>query len=1599
MAQARQDEIDDIIAGRAPDAQAAPGDEIDSIISGGTKATRATPSPSPSMFGEERLGPVIGALSWAERKMNKPIEVAQEFYGHKLDAAARAGAERLQPSPEFAAKFPKLSQSLAAQGALATGVPAEAAKIALDVVIDPKNWPLLLMGGPAVRPVIARSASALFTVMQETGAIEALLAGDLRNAALLQGFALLGLKGVAEPVKARIVEEAGRQAREVAPPTREVAPPARVAEAPPPVPPTARVAPEGVESRQAAPRRVRKPKVAPEPPPPPSVTPPPERVAGPPIVGEPVTPRMVTEAQFELRVDELMQPTTLPNGKQMAGKTRQQALADIGGGAVAWMDMPLSEFAELQSWARRRFKQEFPTKWQQMEEAHRPPPPPPATTEPTPVSPERAAMVSDYFDKLMRNRVRSEAVKGAAERLAEDEVDPHTVLAEFWEHTFPALDAKGQRQFERQIKFQMGFEPGDTIGVSADKAPIVAGSWREVTELGLPRSAANLEQNEQAIVGLAHILNEMRRSQIAVPMLPTTRAEERQPPSVPRAAKTPGFYQTGKAIIASEMKVGTAERPLQWPERSAEVYFDEGSWFFRQKGGEYHRVTDPSTNNSIESAFKGGSLESPPPPRVERRSPENAHYRALGDTFRIRITQLSDELRKETDPVKRADIETAIAREESMLADVRTEAQSTSAGGEDVTMGMTLLPPDIIPPSFRRGPSVRAVDPQVERVLQATRQVDRVAAIKDWFGDRFSYEWAVRDFPELKNDLRLVKDSVVDSARRATEDITRVLGAPERPLSHREYEVFRRTVVLRDLAETGKRDLKLPEGVTLAQVEGELANLQAQASPAVRLAVARHDTLVRSTAEELVKRGKLPEDVLTKEAYYPHQVLDYSAKLDKNLPGMPARLRTPARMYTRKRVGSMRDIDTNYVEVMWRHLTKIRWDNALEDFAVRTAAKYDRSAMLDRNQQRNLFGTEGPQPGRLYTLPDGTVVKGWQLDPGNNAYRARTVNERILTQALAEEATVPEWLEMRGPKGGEPLRESTVMGSRRRVYLLEEPIAERLTRFREPHVPTILVDGLRSWVGFWKRLTLDYAGLPFQVNNFVGDLMNLYRADPAAFTKLPTAARMLMSESSETGRALRELAYQQRVVETSGIFGGEVLGRLARPETQPALRGMIGTKAYLKSLNPMMLIEEVSAYREGVPRLAKFLKDVERIQRGEQVVAGEADLTGLQPIDAAGKAAREFTVDYGATTPAFDREVRGLLMPFATFYIENAKNWGRYIARRPGDALIKFGIPLGMMWLWNNGSDGRRKVEQALPEWHRAIPHIVTGWTSKEGKPVIIGFQTPVDMAARMGGLDKFPMRVEQVRNGELTMAQAVEEQLKDTALAIPRMAENLANPLIKIGEGLLSNRDPFSGRAIVPERMKGTEQGRALQLRWALGQIFTPYGQYMRAEQMLDSDDTWAKMLRSGPLDIKRALGIREVNIEKEARSRQFQAIEKTTALYMSRLEDIEEKFVAWRAGTGDEQAYRDALTAARDTPGPKISRDALRARLTSPRVQAAILRAKLQQTEDERERRKLEEQISRLETYMLYRERQQVPRGARGSLPPPPPVRETQEVEREEE
>lgn len=893
---------------------------------------------------------------------------------------------------------------------------------------------------------------------------------------------------------------------------------------------------------------------------------------------------------------------------------------------------------------------------------------------------------------------------------------------------------------------------------------------------------------------------------------------------------------------------------------------------------------------------------------------------------------------------------------------------------------------------FRLGdPGLR---PRIQQAVQRTTERTRIFFAAPG-AELQGSKTPTSTWQEVRNDFRLFKDVPrVDVPKRVGRDVIGVVA----PLDHQEYQAFNRYVVLRDLNEeaqiaaTQGRRPSIPTGASPAQITQDLQGLEAQLSPKIHAAVARHDRLEKAITDDLIARARLsPDDA--RQFHFRHYVLDYD-ELRGTVPAQPIGLGGPGLKQQqprglRARTGSQRAIQTDYIDVQQRKLTRYYLDNGAEDFTASLQPKVDYLATLTKDQRQALFGPSGrpSRAGQIVDVPGVGRLVTWQPEPGNNLFPGYTVANKIINDATVRTLTAEELAQAAQSVAPSLVgaRQALVLGGTKPVWLVDPKVAHYLDTYALGQKNGDLLRQANAFMGIWKRGIVDFLGLPFQFRNAVGDLENGFLiGNLPARTPLGRAAGILVKDAyggalSADEKVLLDLARQQRVV-GSGFVGTVRTPLRAQPEIAHLEEPLVAAARFPGRV--LGVYERAFRVREDIARLASFMDNVERIQRGEMIRVSKAiDIRGLQPIAAAGKVAREAFVDYGNRSMAEDT-FRQTIAPFVTWFYQNARNWANLAARDPKQIAVKSLPVYAALFTWNNTGD-RARIETALPKWQRMMPHLITGWELPDGRPLVISLgSTAATGAAQMVGLTKAFDLSGQVARGELTVEDALRKlpggMLTEAArtLAFTATGPLVTTPAevaLAVTSGGRQLVDIRRGVSRVPERLAGTAAG-IRQFAGREARALVP-----PADILLRQFEAPKTLPPGVPLATRAAMAIgavRPVDLEAEARRRQVEASQRAEAGLEDRLYRVERIFT--RTG--------DVGIAMREATRLKVPADTVIRRLTSTRVQIDRVREQLRRERDREKYAALRRRLELLYTQAAQERLKQTPRSVRGEAQPQP-------------
>ncbi len=823
-----------------------------------------------------------------------------------------------------------------------------------------------------------------------------------------------------------------------------------------------------------------------------------------------------------------------------------------------------------------------------------------------------------------------------------------------------------------------------------------------------------------------------------------------------------------------------------------------------------------------------------------------------------------------------------------------------------------------------------------------------------WEGIEVEYEPTLAKFPQLKDDLRT---GIVTLGRKGREQGELALGGIFGNLNNFKEDQVLNIIGIQKFLSEKMKGLEVARGLTEETLQKGLAEALKNASPETISAVEKYHKLMTAIAQDLINREKLSPDELTTN-YFPSIVLKYLPEWwDDSAAFLPKRLREPYGAYLKKKIGSKNDVAISKEALLW-HVTSVLMDNAIDDWAVEQLGKYDKFG-LSEEQLKNL----GPiKPDQPITIGD-RKFKGFQYKPGRQVYPAQMTNPSVLNKALEGDLSAQDWLASIGPKGGAAVRQGAVLGRYNKVYLLPVEIYDRFAKLKAPYVDNPFLQIAMPATRMWKRVTLDFAGIPFQVNNFYGDFENLWRTAPGAAMEMSTSLRILKNLRHPDTLSPWE-QHVLKVAQDKDVLGAGFVQEYAHISPGMTPKGILER------------LERLSSLREGILRLAMLSFQMKRTEVGLPIVAPEfkANIQGLDKLSSAAYVARNFTVDYLAIPDFYKQYVRGFAAPFITFYHLNAKNWAKYIKNDPTGYVAKFIIPRVGLWYYNNTED-RKKVEERLPDyWRFRPPHVIlkTEDLNKDGIPdkaLIWSMQTPSDMAISLIGLDRLGDKVTQIRQGKMTAKDAALQQLADLGLGTPRTVGNLLNPMIQFIQGVSSNRDMRTNQPVVPTELADVRDSIKVKYwaRYFVEKMLTPFGQYLKDQRGTENTN----LLISGPLDVMRALGFYEVNLSNTDAKVQMDKNRRARGDYANYMYKIEQRYLE---GKDFSDIIRDAALN-----GITLSDKNIYGRIGSTNVQIDKIKGQMREAKDPLLRRRLELELMGLTQQRVEENRKTVPKGAR--------------------
>lgn len=770
------------------------------------------------------------------------------------------------------------------------------------------------------------------------------------------------------------------------------------------------------------------------------------------------------------------------------------------------------------------------------------------------------------------------------------------------------------------------------------------------------------------------------------------------------------------------------------------------------------------------------------------------------------------------------------------------------------------------------------------------------------------------------------------------------------------FDVFRRYVAVKNAIHDVKdQGLRTFRDVSLDTLESYAKQLENTMTPNIRKALELHKQLVQITWKEMIyDRGLHPSPKSPNEWYFPREVLDYAGRWREFSPWVPSRkFAQPARVYLKGREGSVRDINTDYIDVMTKHISRLEMDKAVEDLAKefigRTAV--DRKTMfkaaaetwrLPVEQVEKMNPVEILRPGAIYKLGDDTY-KVFRYNPSRDVY-AGTPTERFINDII-------ETIDL----------DANLASAKNDVRaLLPIEIAERLEAFNTPKNLSMAEAAVRGATTTWKEVTLNYAFAPYQMVNAVGDSFFAYYLErPSAMRYIPRAFRALRNGQKGVYDEVFERMSKERLTE-AGIYGEMGIDPTDKRFKPFLSRRSIVGKTVLETIkgNPLNIMHTLNEIREGTIRGSLMLDLEAEIAKGKRPRLKWVNLDGIETKDIPGMGGREITIDYNKVTPEYSRSIRSALFPFATFYYKSVGILGSYAKKRPAEAAFKLAAPYVAMQVWNNTYTS--DIEERLPSWRRVMPHINTGIKDHRGRDVIYDMALPWNTFVEVFGLGDAAKNITKVRDGKMTPEEAFTDWAKSVPENIFGTGRSLLNPFIGRILELAENKKALTGAPIIKESEKGTTKGLKKQIAYLAEGLFTPVRIWNSLHNISPETDTATKAFGMSPLDFERAVGISRVGPEKGKHSNQMEKAAELKAQLNDNAIRLTDAYIESRA-KNDPDIFREEMARIKKEGGPIPTREQLRRRQGSVDTRKEIVLRKWRMATGE-EKVRLEEEYNRL-------------------------------------
>lgn len=669
-----------------------------------------------------------------------------------------------------------------------------------------------------------------------------------------------------------------------------------------------------------------------------------------------------------------------------------------------------------------------------------------------------------------------------------------------------------------------------------------------------------------------------------------------------------------------------------------------------------------------------------------------------------------------------------------------------------------------------------------------------------WHKATREYEHLPRngEFAPLMFDLKRLekqKDVVQDRSFKIIGEITA-------GLDKQTYDIFRRKVILDDLAQEMEKGAKLPGGLTPEVLTAEKQRVDAIASgnKAITEALAKRkaqwDGLRQTYIEAMDRIGFDVKDRFKNENYFRHQVLDYTNQ--QGVFGTGKKLKTPSNSgFLRKRTGKSESaINTDYIQPENQVISQMLHDIEVAN-TIAKAKKYDISDTIKNGE-----------------IPEGYTT--WQPREGNVFYMADTIPAK-----LAKE--LQEGFLDNLDKVPKSIKQRLAMGGARKEWVVKNEVAETLDNLTRKKAEGVTAGLSRGIMRAWKQWTLiSPRRYPkYNIRNMSGDAEAVFIGNPSAFKKTPQAVKEIFDVVAKKQAMSPEFKeWFERGGMSSTMQAQEMneikrLWMFRRLYSEKNKVTDIPSKLWQKYWNGARLSTDA---RESICRYAAYLDYKEQMlaNGGRPKNFGASKPDTIMALDKIEDRAYALSNDL---LGAYDRvSVLGQsfaehVFPFWRFQevnfkrynqlIRNAANDGNLastVARGLGVAVPKVAVGVGkfaikamglttMLFTYNNLMFPEE--EKNLPEEVRSKPHLILG-VDENGKTQYFSRLGILGDYLQWFGADAHTKELRDYLNGDKSLKEAA----LNMAMAWPKEVGNKivqgSIPLTKLAGELITRQSSY---------------------------------------------------------------------------------------------------------------------------------------------------------------------------------------------------------------